>query len=237
MAAVRSEFPNVLTQVSLPAEAPPNAPGLVLASTSSQLAVSSAQADFEVRFYGDYLNDVERALEYVERKLATVFSGFAAIDSPVAGIGLVCTLDISFKDQDPSRRPVDHILQTHLKTSVDPSEVQDAVARIAVKLRDTYFLNLTLSNYERRSLLRPVMAGQLVRVRPWEGKVDDFGLELMVDINNNLEARTQEADPQVTLEGLRAVTGLVREVATGSGPVFAETGELSMERLTESSIA
>lgn len=49
----------------LPAEAPPQSPHLILGSSSSQLAISVAQADFEVRFYGDYLDDIARGLEYV----------------------------------------------------------------------------------------------------------------------------------------------------------------------------
>ncbi len=235
LAAVRSEFPNVLNHVNLPAEAPPNAPHLTLASSSSQLAVSSVQADFEVRFYGDYLNDIGRALEYVERKLAAVFVGFQAVDAPIALIGLIGTMNFSFADRED--RPVDHILQTHLRTAVDPAEVQDAVARVAVRLRDTYFLNLTLSNYERRNLERPIMPGAPLRIRPWEGRVDDTGLELAIDINNNLEARAQQRDPDVTIDGIRAVTNLLRNVATASGPMFADTGELSTESLTASTMA
>jgi hypothetical protein len=235
IAAVRSEFPNVLNRVSLPVEAPPNAPHLVLASTSSQLAISSVQADFEVRFYGDYLNDVGRALEFVERKLGAVFAGFQVVDEPIASVGLIGTLNFSFAGRDD--RPVDHILQTHLRTPVDLAQVEDAVARVAVRLRDTYFLNLTLSNYERRALERPLMPGAMMRVRPWEGRVDDTGLELTLDINNNLEARAHQRDPEVTLGGLHAITGLLRDVATESGPRFAETGELSTERLTASSMA
>jgi hypothetical protein len=236
MAAVRSEFPHVLNHVALPPEAPPNAPHLTLASTSSQLAVSSVQADFQVRFYGDLLTDVTAAIQYVERKLTAVFAGFQALDAPIATIGLIGTLNFSFAHRNDS--PVDHILQTHLRTAVDPNDVQDAVARVAVKLRDTYFLNLTVSNYESRSLERPILPGTtMMRVRPWEGRVTDSGLELAIDVNNNLEARARQADPEVTPDGLRAVTGLLRNIATVSGRAFAETGELSAEQLTESSIA
>ena len=231
---VRSEFPNVLNRVALPPEAPSNTPHITLASTSSQLAVSRAQADFEVRFYGDYLGDAGRGLEYVERKLATVFAGFRAVDRVISVIGLIGTLHFSYAGRED--RPVDHILNTHLRTAVDPGEVQDALARVAVRLRDTYFVNLTLSNYETRTLERPLMPG-LLRVRPWEGRVEDHGLELAVDVNNNLEGRTLQRDPQVTLDGLRAVTNLLRDVATDSGPRFAETGEVSVERLTGRSMA
>lgn len=234
IAAVRSEFANVLGRAALPPESDPSAPHMTLASTSSQLAVSRIQADFEVRFYGDYLEDIGRGLEYVERKLASVVSGFEAIGAAVSTIGLIGTLHFSYAGRQ--ERPVDHILQTHLRTAVDPSEVQDAVARVAVRLRDTYFVNLTLSNYETRTLERPLMPG-LLRIRGWEGRVEDHGLELVLDINNNLEGRTLGRDPEVTHEAVRAVTRLLRDVATDSGPTFAETGEVSVERLTESSLA
>jgi hypothetical protein len=235
IAAVRNEFPNVINRTLLPLEAPVLAPHITLASTSSQLAVSSAQADFEVRFYGDYLADIQRGLEYVERKLDTVLSGFHATGNPVAMIGLIATLHFSFKEMEGDG-PAAHVLRTHLRTQVEPSEVQDALARVALKLRDTYFVTLTLSNYESRVLERPLMPGlSVLRIRPWEGRVDDFGLELVIDINNNLEARASEADPVVTSDGVRAVVGVLREVATSSGPDFAETGKVSAETLTLSS--
>ncbi len=70
-----------------------------------------------------------------------------------------------------------------------------------------------------------------IRIRPWEGRIDDTGLELTLDINNNLEARVKEADPEVTSEGVGSVVSLLREIATEVGPDFAETGGLSLERL------
>jgi hypothetical protein len=235
IAAVRGEFPNLVNRTLLPAESPPFTPHIMLASTSSQLAVSSAQADFEVRFYGEYLTDIQHGLQYVERKLDTVLAGFDAAGNSVAMIGLIATLHFSFRDMEGAE-PAAHILGTHLRTPVDASEVQDALARVALKLRDTYFVTLTLSNYETRVLERPIMPGlSFVRVRPWEGRVDDRGLELVIDINNNLEARAGNADPVVTAEGVRAVAGVLREIATTSGPDFAETGRLSAAALTLSS--
>jgi hypothetical protein len=235
IAAVRSEFPNVINRVVLPQEARPDAPHLVVASTSSQLVLSRVQADFEVRFYGDYLDDIDKALQYVERKLGVVLAGFEAIGACVAMIGLIGTVRFSFNGRED--RPVEHILKTHLRSTVDPPDVQDAVARVAVRLRDTYFVNLTVSNYETRALERPLLPGQPMVVRGWEGRVDDVGLELAVDINNNLEARVNQKVPDVTRDGLRAVTALLRDIVTDSGPAFVDTGEISTARLTESSMA
>lgn len=235
IAAVRGEFPNIINRTLLPLDAPPLAPHITLASTSSQLVISSGQADFEVRFYGEYLTDIQRGLEYVERKLEAVLLGFQARGTPVSVIGLIATLHFSFKDME-GEEPAAHVLRTHLRLDVDQSEVQDALARVAFKLRDTYFVTLTLSNYESRVLERPIMPGQsVVRIRPGEGRLDDYGLELVIDINNNLEARANQVDPVVTAEGLHAVVGILREVATSSGSDFAETGRMSAEALTLSS--
>ena len=230
---MRHEFPNILNRQFLPAEVPPPTPHLTLASSSAQLALSAAQADFEVRFYGRYLNEIEQGLEYVRRKMLAVLGGFGALDAQVAMVGLIATLRFSFRETEDS--PAAHILRTHLRTDVDPREVQDAVARVAVRVRDTYFVNLNLSNYEARVLERPVMPGMPVRFRPWEGRLEDTGLELTLDINNGLEARTQQDDPVVTEDGLVAVTNLLREVCLSTGPAFAETGAVAVETLTASS--
>jgi hypothetical protein len=236
IAAVRDEFPNVLNRSMLPVEAPPTTPHITLASTSSQLAVSSMQADFEVRFYGDYLTDIGMGLEYVERKLNAMLAGFAAVETPASMIGLIATLHFSFEDVEGDDTPAAHILRTHLRSTIQPDEVQDALARVAVKLRDTYFVTLTLSNYETRTLERPLMPGMpAIRIRPWEGRVDDVGLELSIDINNNLEARVRREDPVVRTDGIRAVTGVLREIATDSGPEYAKTGAVSAETLELSS--
>src|SRR5262245_27342092 len=72
IAAVADQFPNVISRQALPAETPPVTPHLVLASSSSQLAISAIQADFEVRFYGEYITEVERGLDYVEQKLTSI---------------------------------------------------------------------------------------------------------------------------------------------------------------------
>jgi hypothetical protein len=72
--AVKGEFPNVISRQQLPPEALGPAPHLVLASTSSQLAVSALQVDFEVRFYGDYVDDIQRGVDYVENKLTAITS-------------------------------------------------------------------------------------------------------------------------------------------------------------------
>jgi hypothetical protein len=233
IAEVRGEFPNILNRQLLPPEAAPGVPHLVMSSTSSQLAISAMQADFEVRFYGDYVDDLARGLEYVERKIETILRGFKAVDLTPSMVGLIATLHFSFKGLD--EQPTTHILRTHLRPEINPDEVQDAHVKVALKVQDTYFVNLTLSNYESRALERPVFPGlSFLRIRPWEGRLDDLGVELGIDINNNLQARTRQEDPEVDAQDIQAVTGMLREIATTVGPRFAEVGEVSAADLAVS---
>jgi hypothetical protein len=234
--AVRGEFPNLLTHQVLPQDAPPNTPHLVLASSSSQLAVSAAQADFQVRFYGDYLDDVARGLEYVDRKMQAIRAGYEAAGLPPALVGLIATFHFSGEDFE-GLSAAEHIQQHLLRTEIDTQDaIQDAMAKVALRVRDSYFVNLQVTNYEERRLERPVFPGMgPIRVRPWEGTVEDIGLELTIDINNNLEARTKREDPVVTEDGIRAVTQLLRETGTTTGPEFAESGRVSVSALAASS--
>jgi len=236
IAAVRSEFPNVVSRQILPPDAPLAAAHLALTSESSQVTVSAVQADFQVQFYGEYVSDVNRGLDYLGRKLITIRQALEECGAGVFSVGLVAVFH--FKDLDVEGGPTAHVIHTLTKLDVDPEVVQDAVVRMAVKVRDTYFVNLRVANYEIKQWERPIMPGQqAIRVRPWEGTTQEEGLELTVDINNRLEAITQGADPEVTDEGINAVVGMLKDVATTTGRQFVESGELSVESLAAGSNA
>lgn len=233
VAAVRDEFPNVTARQLPPAGALPTLPYLTLASTSSQLACSLVQTDFEVRFYGDLLEDVAQAMDYVATKVQAVRRGFEAIGSTPSMVGLIGTLHFSLTGSEID--PVDHILHTHLGVDVGTSEVQDAQAKVALRISDTYFVNLTINNYELKAFQRPIMPGvQFMQIRPWEGLVQDVGLELTVDINNNLEAQRLRANPEVTETGISEVVRLLDEISMNVGPAFAESGTITSDSLARS---
>jgi hypothetical protein len=232
VAAVRHEFPNVISRQPPLSGMPPNAPRIVLSSTSAQLALSPAQADFEVGFYGDYPNDTDRCISYIERKMEAIRRGIAAIGLTPATVGVIATLQYSFKDLDVG--PIEHLLRTLLRSDADPSVLQEAQAKLAFKVRDKYFLNLTASNYESRLVQRAVMAGgPPVMVKPWEGTVEDVGVQLIVDINNNLEARVRKADAEVTETGVQAVLSLLAQVVGETGQRFVSDGQIAIDQLVE----
>lgn len=235
IAALNQEFPNVVNRQFLPVEAPPAAPHLTLADASSQLLLSAAQVDIQVRPFGENSQDLEQGLAHVERKMLATLAGLQALNVVPSSVGLIGTINFPFPVDG---HPAEHVLKTHLRSDVDPADLQDASARIALKIRDIYFVTLAVSNYEVRVFERVLGPGpQAIRLKPGDGQIDEIGLELSIDINNNLEAQNSDADPVVTDEGVKAVVGLLRGIAGSAGPEFVETGQVSIASLTDSSTA
>jgi hypothetical protein len=227
---VSSAFPHVLNRT--PGQADPRTPHLVVASSSSQLAASKIQADFQVRFYDALANDVPRGIAYVHDKLDVAVQAFIECEVPLVALGVIVTLHFATND---APNPVAHLRDVHLQTDVDVQDLQDVVVRFAVRLRNTYFLNFTMSNYESRSLQRPVTAGVPLAVRPWEGELTETGLELTIDMNNVLEAREQGTDPRVTSVALNAVTSTLEYVATEAGIALLDTGTFDINSILAAS--
>lgn len=229
ISAVRSAFPIVTSHVALSGDAPTQAPHLVVASTSSQAALSRVQADFEVRFYDTYLHDVRSGLEYTREKIATLSQGLASVGIDVTTIGVIATLNFA---TETTRDAVEHIATTHLRTSTNPSLLENAGARLAFKVADTYFVNLAVSNYESRVLERPIIPGAPFRIRPWEGRIEEVGIELVVDVNNGLASRVQEQDVLATPESYLAALDLVEGAVTRVGPGFVSSGIVDLADFT-----
>ncbi len=231
VAALHGAFPNVvLRQPPLMRVPATEGPRLILTSTSAQLLITAAQADFEVRFYGDFESDQERALAYVSSKLEAVRAAFQAVGLTPASIGCVLLAQFSFAGLDVS--PVEHILATHLRLQIDPDELEDTIARVGVKVRDKYFVSLRVANFEARVIQRPIMPGDIQQqmvVKPWEGEQKDYGIGLTIDINNTLEMKTLRADPEITDTGVRAVMDLTASCLMTAGPEFVSDGTLSAE--------
>jgi hypothetical protein len=232
--ALRAHFPNVVMRQPPLVGMASEGPRLVLTSTSSQLAIAAGQADLEVRFYGEYESRPELCLKYAHDKLEAVRVALVAQGIPPAMVGLVMQLQYSFTTHDFGTTPVEHILTTHLKLQTDASQVEDAVARVAVRVAGKYFVSLRVAPYAIRLLERPIMPGtRSMIIKPWEGKLSDEGIGLTVDVNNTLEGRTLDGDPQVSEAGIAAVTDLVRRGVTEVGRSFVETGKLGSDAFVE----
>jgi hypothetical protein len=229
---LRSEFPNIVLRQPPLMGAQNDGPRLILTSTSSQLVISASQAEFEVRFYGDYSSRSDLCLSYVQKKLEAIRNALAALDlRPPALIGVVMFAQFSFKGFEVS--PIEHLLSTHLRVDVDPATVGDTVARVAVKVRDKYFATFRVADYEVRTIQRPVMPNQPqpMLVKAWEGSLEDYGVSLTIDINNALESRNLGGDPTVSEAGVSAILELLSQSLLTAGPKFVATGELHAESL------
>jgi hypothetical protein len=233
IAAVRDDFANVQSRQVLNLEAPIQAPHLILGSQSAQLSLSAAQADFTTQFYGSYVDDIEKAMEFTEKKMLAIYDGLEAVGVGTWSIGLVAKFHFPDETGDTQAAPT-HVLNTLTKLEVDPDALEDAQVKVVLRVRETYFVHMTVANYEIKQFQQPMRAGVLdTRLRPWEGTATETGINLDVDINNRLEAKDKE--PVVTTDGVRAVVGMLKNVAMDAGPKFADTGEIAFDSIVASS--
>jgi hypothetical protein len=228
--AVREDFPHVASRQLLPVGIPLNIPYLALQSTASRLAVSGVGSELETRFYGEFAADAERSIEYVTNKLLAVLRGWAAVDAHPSFIGVVFTLNFPLDDEDET--PAAFLAQHHFSGDIPADQLQDALARVAVRVADTYFMTLAAANFESRSYERPVFPGQqLLQVRPWEGTVDASGVELTIDINNKLALINRAGDFAVDEDAVVTIMDLMRRAIASAPTTFVETGSVDMDAL------
>jgi hypothetical protein len=231
IAAVREEFPTVAARQYLPPETPMVVPHLVVQSTASRAAVSAVGCEFETRFYGEYREDRERCFDYLRRKLRALLAGWEAVGSRPSFFGLILNGNVSFTNEEMT--PAQYIIDHHLRSDADPDLVQDAVVKIALRHAERFFVTVQLANYEIKDVERPMFPGQqIIQVRPWEGRIQDVGIEISVDVNNRLESIVREHDPEVGEEDLLTITHLVERVMTRARASFIETGTLNIDELT-----
>lgn len=232
IAALREEFPMVGPRQILPTEAPPNLPHLILQSTSSQVAISISQIDFEVRFYGDYATSLDLCDEYVRRKMTALLRGWQAIGAQPVLAGLVLTLGFSLMDE-PDIEPATFMLEHHLRAEVPGPSVQDVKTHLGLRVADHLFVSLDMSTFEARQLMRPVLPGQqALVVRPWEGTIADAGIDVAIDVNNRLRAVTQERWDPVDEAELGRVLDMARFLTENSALPFVRDGELNVDAIT-----
>lgn len=230
-AAIASEFPTRGHQQILPPEVPPGIPHMIIQSGSSQVAVASVQADFEVQFYGDYVSSAALCFDYINRKMLALLRGWQALEAKVAVVGLELKMHFSFSGQD-EMTPIAHMLDKHVRVEFDSDSLREVTTQFGAKLLDHYFVNIALATYEARALERPIMPGaQHLVVRPWEGTVADTGLEITIDLNNRYRAVIARAFDAVDDAELGAVIDMSRRLAERCAVPYARDGVIDLATL------
>lgn len=221
---LESEFPNVISRPI--GQSAPNVP-LVLASGSAQLSIGPAQAEFGVGFYGEYVTSLEGVIRYLRTKLGSVLSTLNGVDVHVLTAGVILVAQYPFAEGS-TEQVLRHLLETQIRTDVPVDDVVDVQVRLGLKVRDTHYVSLGVSNYESRSfrqMATPAMP--VISIRPWEGEVTERGVQLVVDVNNRLAARQADADRLLDEGAMGEILDVAAVVAEESGPAFLETGLVS----------
>jgi hypothetical protein len=190
--------------------------------------MSFSGAEFDVRFFGDYRSDIHRCREYLERKLLALVEGWRSIETIPSFLGIVLTTSYPLTEGERTDA-VRQLLETHIRTQLDPAQVQEALVRISLRIEDRYFLSLQLTNYESRLLERPMFPGQqYVAIYPWEGTVESVGLQLVIDANNRLTGFMPNTAPRVTPQEVGGLLDLLERAVQVSAERFITTGDVSI---------
>jgi|SRR5579862_2218947 len=228
IAAARPEFPIVVARQLLPVETPLTVPHLVVQSTASRAAISAIGAEFETRFYGDYETDPEKSFQYLRKKLHGLLTALQAVDATPSFAGVITVSHLNFAEQD--LEPARYLAEKFLQRPPDVSAIQDTSVRLAMRYEDEYFISVTVANYEIKSLMRPVFgAQQLIQIRPWDGKIEETGIEIAVDVNNRLAAQTTQRDPEVRGDELDTLLTVVERVTDYAPRTYVDTTQLDVQ--------
>ena len=229
--AVRAHFPFRLLQ--RPASDPgPQSPHLVFSSQTAQMAVGLIQSDVVMQ-----LGQAGPAAltELAGGLLESVRLGLIAGGLAPTTMGLITTMQTSTHNLE-NFSPQEHIFGSHMRIAdVDPDRVQDVSVALNLKIADRYFVGVNLSAYESRQIVQPVLPGVAalpMLMNPWDGVLTDTGVQLRVDVNNQLEQRLNPGNPAlVSQDVLSDVLQLSQTVADDLAQSFISDGTLPIAAL------
>jgi hypothetical protein len=213
---------------TLPTEAPQDASFLVLPGRSSQIAFSQLQADIELEFHDHYETKGELCKALVAERMERLLRAWSTVGAEPVWLGLVITL------RTPTDEAATHIFETLLRPDEGSESFHEAKVQLALRLRDRYFVTLTVGQYEHRTITREVGAGgPLGPIRPWEGEVTDRGLEVTVDINNRYGALVEKKHTVVDAEQIVAMNDVAWQIVEQVAKPYATDGVLNAAAIEE----
>jgi hypothetical protein len=217
---------------ALPPEAPEEVPFLILPGRSSQIVFSQLQADIELEFHDHYETRGELCKTLVAERMERLLRAWGAVGGEPVWQGLVITLRAS------TDLAASHIFETHLRPDENSEGLHDAKVQLGLRLRDRYFVNLTIGQYEHRTITREVTGpgGPLGPIRPWEGEVTDRGLEVTVDINNRYGALVEKKHTVVDAEQMQAMNDLAWQIVEQVAKPYATDGVLNASAIEEAAV-
>jgi hypothetical protein len=231
-AALRGEFQNVL-EPDMVEGAPLEVPYVAFQGKSAQFTFSPVQLDYEVEFTGSFRTDYVQCKDFIANKAARLLSAWEQVDARPVWEGLVVTLQASTGALDD---PVAlrHISETllHIET---PDEMLGGVSvNYKLFVLDKYDATIGVGEYERRNVQQQIKPGMTPKpIRPWDAKLVDRGLQVVVEVNNRLGAMVEEKHTRVTEAELRFMNGLTWHVVEHVAAPLVMDGVLNTRTLEE----
>jgi hypothetical protein len=193
---------------------------------------SQLQADIELQFHDHYETRGELCKTLVAERMERLLRAWGTVGAEPVWQGLVITLRAS------TDAAASHIFETQLQVDEDTDGLHDAKVQLGLRLRDKYFVNLTVGGYEHRTITREVTGagGPLGPIRPWEGEVTEQGLALTVDINNRYGALVEKRHTVVDAEQIQAMNDLAWQIVEQVAKPYATEGVLNAAAIEEAAV-
>lgn len=225
-AALRADFGASVQTIPVKDDATSDAPHLVLQSKASHVLFSRVQADFDVRFFGSHRGDPEACRIFVADKMSALLKAWAASGAQPVLAGMIITLHFEYPD-DSDARPAQHMLEELFAPGLASDAIRDAKMQLGLQVQDHFYLTLGIGTYQAQEVSRAMVQGTSnVVIRPWEAEVVEEGIELTVDVNNRLRAKSERKHTRVDEAELLRVNNLAWDAVNRIAVPLASEGVL-----------
>lgn len=229
-AALKGEFQNRL-EPGVPEGAPLEIPYVMFQGNNAQFTFSQIQLDYEATFTGGYRTGFGQSKDYMAKKAAKLLAAWARVGAHPVWETMTVTLRASTFALD-ELAPLRHISDTLLQHDGAGGMLNNARVHYGLRLLNRYNARIGVGEYEMRNVEQQIRPGQMPRpIRPWDAKLADRGLELVVEIDNRYGALIEEKHTRVTESELQFMNGLTWHIVEHVAVPLVQDGVLNTESL------
>lgn len=231
-AALKGEFQARL-QPGVPEGAPLEIPYVMFQGNNAQFVFSQVQLDYEATFTGGHRKDYGQAKDLMAKKAARLLAAWERVDAHPVWENMTVTLQASTMTLD-ELAPLHHISDALLQHESADDMLHDVNVTFRLRVLNRYNVSIGVGEYEVRNVEQQVAPGGAPRpVRPWDGKLADRGLNLVVAVDNQYRALLEEKHTRVTADELRFMNGLTWHIVEHVAVPLAQEGVLNTETLEQ----
>jgi hypothetical protein len=231
--ALKGEFEGRL-EPQVPPGAPAEIPYIMFQKDASNIAFSSIQLDYEVRFRGGHRNSFTDCHDYMAKKSARLLETWMRVGARPVWEGLAVTLKASTFNAPDDLAPLHHISETLLRPELEDDLLHDASVNFGFRIQDRYFATFVVAEYEAKQVERNIAPGApMTPIRPWDAELSDRGLQLSVEVNNRYGALLEKRHMRVNESDLRAMNDLTWQLVEHVAVPLMRDGVLNTAAIQE----